>query len=69
MSVRDWKIGVRLGAGFGVVLALLVAVWAAAQWSERAVLTHTERAMFAGKVALSAEKWSAICQVPDDYVV
>lgn len=50
--MRDWKIGVRLGAGFGVVLALLVAVWAAAQWSERAVQTHTERAMFAKKVAL-----------------
>jgi hypothetical protein len=60
MSVRDWKIGIRLGAGFGVVLALLVAVWAAAQWSERAVATQTERAMFATKVALSAEKWSAI---------
>ncbi|MDT7929022.1 hypothetical protein, partial [Tepidimonas sp.] len=60
MSVRDWKIGIRLGAGFGVVLALLVAVWAAAQWSQRITLTQTERAMFAAKVALSAEKWAAI---------
>ncbi len=63
MAIRDWKIGVRFGWGFGVLLALLLAVAAAGiagalrmQAAKMEVKAHTDAAML-------AEKWSAFTRL------